>query len=169
MTPNSQRIAVPSLMSCLGLLMPSAVSAQKVKLENVAFHEVLDRLFGTELLDGKARFRFVADGVVLNSDQIARFFVSADESASDFADLMTGQTRGEELRIRSLLADEPFEFKLSGSQITLDGVSLTQAQLDALVEELRGISELHEARIQAIVDGKPLVVKLENAASQDLG
>jgi hypothetical protein len=167
MKPSTTRIALLSLLLCVSLLLPAAVSAQEVKLEDVSFQEVLDRLFGTAatpgLLDGDEKFQFHAEGVVLTSDQLL-FFVPTDANTSDFADLIAAaeQIRGAELKIQGLIDGVPFDLKLSGKQVKLDGITLTQAELDVLVEELQGIEGLHEAKIQAFVDGEEVVVKIEN-------
>ena len=167
MRPSTFGIAVLFLLVCLSLLLPVPVSAQEVKLEDVSFQEVLDRLFGTAstpgLLDGDTRFQLHAEGVILTSDQLS-FFVPTEANTSDFADLIAAaeQIRGSELKIQGLIGDVPFDFKLSGKQIKLDGITLTQAELDALVAELQGIEGLDEAKIQAFVDGEVVVVKIEN-------
>jgi hypothetical protein len=164
------RCAGLSLLICACLLLPTAASAQEVNVEDVSFQEVLDRLFGTEetpgLLDGDTRFQFHARGVVLTSEELETlaFFVPSEENPSDFVDLVEAaeQIRGSELKIQGLIDDTPFDFKLSGKQIKLDGISLTQAELDALVEELQGLPGLHEAKIQAFVDGQETIVKMQN-------
>jgi hypothetical protein len=46
----------------------------------------------------------------------------------------------------------------------LEGLNLTQAQMDSLVGQLKGISGLREAKIESIVDGRLMEVKIENRA-----
>lgn len=66
------------------------------------------------------------------------------------------------MRIEGLLDGTPFEFKLAGKEVKLEGLNLTQAEFTSLVSQLKTIPGLHEAKIESLVDGKERVVKLEN-------
>jgi hypothetical protein len=72
------------------------------------------------------------------------------------AELLRGQ-----IRLDGLIDGEPFHLKLEGRELKIEGLSLTAEQREALVAELRGISGLREAKIEALVDGKRTVTKLE--------
>jgi hypothetical protein len=156
------------MLICSLLAFPGSSSAQDVKLEEVAFQELLDRLFGTPLepglLDGDKAFQLHAKDVTLTSEEALKFFVPTEASEVDFADLISEskQIRGAELKISGLIDGEPFELKVSGKQLKADGLMLTQGELDGLIEELQGISTLHEAKLQVMVDGSLMEVKLQN-------
>jgi hypothetical protein len=160
-------------MACvcmLLLLTANLAAAQEVKLDGVTFQQVLDRLFGTTanpgLLAGKERFELRATDVTLTAAQEQSFFVPTAANNSDFAALVTAaeQIKGSEVKIRGLVDGAPFELKLEGKEVKVEGLSLTQAQLDSLINQLKGISGLREAKIETVVDGKPMVVKIENRA-----
>jgi hypothetical protein len=152
------------------LLTANLASAQEVKLDGVSFQQVLDRLFGTTanpgLLAGKERFELRATDVTLTAAQEQSFFVPTAANNSDFAALVTAaeQIKGSEVKIRGLVDGKPFDIKLEGKELKVEGLNLTQAQLDSLVNQLKGISGLREAKIESVVDGKPMVVKIENRA-----
>ena len=166
------RLSVLLLSVCFLLLLHADLAAaQEVKIENVTFQQVLDRLFGTTgnpgLLEGNKRFELHAEHVTLTGDQARTFFVPTTTNTSDIADLIAAaqQARGE-LKIEGLLDGSPFEFKLAGREIKLEGLDLTRAQLDSLVDQLKGISGLREAKIESMVDGHLVEVKLENRAER---
>lgn len=158
-----------ALILTAGLLLPgSAFAVEDIEVEDVPFQTFIDQLFGTTetpgLLDGDKQFHLHAENITLTSEEAQAFFNPTEGNTSDLADLITaaGSIRGTELKLQGLLDGEPFELKLSGKQIKLDGLVLTQAQLDALIQELQGISGLREAKITALVDGETVVAKLEN-------
>jgi len=166
------RLSALLLSACLLLLLhTNVVAAQEVKLDNVPFQQILDRLFGTTgnpgLIDGNKRFEVHAEDVILTGDQARTFFVPTTANTSDIADLIaaTQRVRGD-LKVEGRLDGSPFEFKLSGRQIKLEGLDLTRAQLDSLVDQLKGISGLREAKIESRMDGRPLEVKIENRADR---
>jgi hypothetical protein len=142
--------------------------ATQIELEGVPFQQVLDQLFGTSettgLLNGEGPFVLRAEDIVLTSEQAQNFFSPTSPSEADFVALITAaeELRGKQIRIEGLVDGEPFEFMLSGRQIKLEGISLTQAELDALVADLQAIPGLHEAKIEATLDGELTVVKLQN-------
>jgi hypothetical protein len=158
---------------CLLLLLNlNLAAAQDVKLDGVPFQQVLDRLFGTTpqpgLLEGNHRFELRAKDVTLTGDQAQNFFVPTAANNADIADLVTAaeHIRGAKVKIEGLLDGAPFELKLAGKEIKLEGLNLTQAQLDSLVEQLKGIQGLREAKIESSVDGKPIQIKIENRAGR---
>src|SRR5262245_33433272 len=148
------------------------VKAQEVKLDGVPFQAILDRLFGTPaspgLLDSNKRFELRAEDVTLTRDQARSFFVPTSANTSDIADFITAaeRLRGVDVKVEGLMDGTPFEFKLDGKEIKLEGLDLTQAQLDSLIEQLKGISGLREAKIESLVDGRPIEVKIENKAGR---
>ena len=157
------------LILAAGLVLPgSTAAAQEIKVEDISFRALMDQLFGTTetpgLLDGTSEFHLHAENITMTAEQADAFFVPTAENTSDLVDLITAAEgiRGAELKLEGLLDGEPFEFKLSGKQIKLEGIVLTDAELDGLVQELQGISGLREAKIEALVDGETVVVKLEN-------
>jgi len=52
--------------------------------------------------------------------------------------------------------------RMEGKQVKADGLVLTQAEFDALIAQLQATSGLHEAKIEATVDGQLKIAKLEN-------
>ena len=158
-----------ALILASGLVLPgSTAAAQEIKVEDVSFQTLIGQLFGTTeapgLLDGTSEFHLHAENITMTTEEADAFFVPTAENTSDLVDLITAAEgiRGAELKLEGLLDGEPFEFKLSGKQIKLEGIVLTDAELDTLIQELQGISGLREAKIEAIVDGEMVVVKLEN-------
>ena len=167
---NKLRFSARLFVGCLLLLLCSNfAAAQEVKLEGVPFQQVLDKLFGTAstpgLLGANQRFELRAEDVTLTRDQEQSFFVPSSANTADIADLVTAaeKVRGR-VKIEGLVDGAPFELKVSGREVKLEGLSLTQAQLDSLVGQLKGISGLREAKIESIVDGRPMEVKIENRA-----
>lgn len=167
---NKLRFSTRLSCGCLLLLMCSRLAvAQEVKLEGVPFQQVLDRLFGTTsnpgLLSANQHFELRAENVTLTRDQEQSFFVPSSANTADIADLVTAaeQVRGT-VKIEGSVDGAPFELKVSGREVKVEGISLTQAQLDSLVSQLKGISGLREAKIESIVDGRQTEVKIENKA-----
>jgi hypothetical protein len=170
---NTMRFCARMACVCTLLLLSVTLAAAQeveVKLDGVSFQQVLDRLFGTTanpgLLAGKERFELRATDVTLTAAQEQNFFVPTAANSSDFANLITAaeQIRGSEVKIRGLVDGKPFDIKLEGKEVKVEGLNLTQAQLDSLVNQLKGISGLREAKIETLVDGKPMVLKIENRA-----
>jgi hypothetical protein len=158
---------------CLLLLLSlSVASAQEVKLDGAPFQQVLDRLFGTTsapgLLAGKQRFELRAEDVTLTADQARSFLVPSSTNNADISDLISAaeQIRGAQVNIEGLVDGSPFELKVAGKEVKLEGLNLTQAQLDSLVEQFKGIQGLREAKIESLVDGKPMEIKIENRAGR---
>ncbi len=148
--------------------------AIKIDLEGVPFQEVLDQLFGTMvvpgLLFGDNPIVLHASDFELTVDEAHNFFIHDPESPSDqdFAALIGAfeELKRGNIRIEGLVDGSPFKFMVAGRQIKLDGLDLTQAELDSLVASLQEIPGLHEAKIDAIVDGEPVSVKIQNKAGQ---
>ena len=170
---NTLRFFVRILCVCVLLLLNlNFAAAQEVKLDGVPFQQVLDRLFGTTtapgLLAGKQRFELRAEDVTLTADQARNFLVPSSTNTADITDLVTAaeQIRGAQVKIEGLLDGSPFELKLAGKEFKLEGLNLTQAQLDSLVDQLKGIQGLREAKIESLVDGKPVEIKIENRAGR---
>jgi hypothetical protein len=167
---NKLRFSARLFCGCLLLLICSNFAiAQEVKLEGVPFQQVLDRLFGTTstpgLLGANQHFELRAEDVTLTRAQAQSFFVPSSANTADIADLVTAaeQVKGT-VKIEGLVDGAPFELKVSGREVKLEGVSFTTAQLDSLIGQLKGISGLREAKIESIVDGRPMEVKIENKA-----
>src|SRR5262245_65129808 len=166
---NTIRFSVRILCVCVVLLLNlNFAAAQEVKLDGASFQQVLDRLFGTTgnpgLLAGKDRFELRAEDVTLTADQARTFLVPTTTSTADIANVVSAaeQIRGAKIKIEGLVDGSPFELKLAGKEVKLKGLNLTQAQLDSLVQQLKGIQGLREAKIESLVDGKPTEVKIEN-------
>jgi hypothetical protein len=144
--------------------------AIKVDLEGVLFQQVLDQLFGTPetagLLSGEQPFVFHAEDIVLTPEEFESFFGSDPASTTSFAALVAGfeEMRGGNVMIEGSVEGSPFEFKIAGRQLKLEGINLTQAELDALVASLQSLPGLHEAKIEATVDGQPVDIHLQNRA-----
>jgi hypothetical protein len=135
-----------------------------VKLKAPSWQTVLDRLFGTPengLLDGKKAFDFQAKDVSLTANQSAAFFSSTSASTENLAALIkAAEAVHGTVRIDGTIDGKGFDLKLAGRELKLDGLTLTTAQRDLLVTELRGISGLHEVKIDALVDGRATMIVL---------
>lgn len=149
----------------------------KIDLEEPSFQEVLEQLFGTMetsgLLEGDNPIVLHASDVTLTLEEAQDFFTPESPSDQDFAalieafeELKGGNIRIEGLLVDPLVVDSPFAFMIAGRQIKLDGLILTPEELDALVASLEELPGLHEAKIDAIVDGEPVSVKLQIKAEQ---
>jgi len=142
----------------------SAKAGTTIDLKSPTWQAVLDRLFGTPdsgLLDGTKPFRFRAEDVTLTATQSADFFTSASSLLS-LTELIKGAEAVHGLvRMEGTIDGKPFELKIAGRELKLEGLTLTAAQRDALAAELRTIPGLHEAKIEALVDGQRTVTKLE--------
>jgi hypothetical protein len=141
---------------------------QDVKLEGSDFQVVLDQLFGSAtsdgLLQGTKRFDLRAENVVLTPQQADMFFVPSSTNPEDISDLIAKAEaiKGTELKISGSIDGAPFDLKLSGKEVKAEGLVLTQAEFDALISQLQATTGLHEAKIEANVDGQLKVAKLEN-------
>lgn len=128
-----------------------------IKLESPEWQSVLDRLFGTPdtgLLDGKATFDFRAEDLQLTSVQWATFF-NSDPAAMNLADMIAAaEALHSKVRLEGTIDGSPFELKLAGRELKIEGITLTAAQRDALLAELKGIEGLREAKIEALIDGR---------------
>ena len=134
-----------------------------VTLEAPDWQAVLDRLFGTPdsgLLDGSKSFSFRAEGLTLTAAQSADFFTSTASPSNVAALVETVQTLHGTIRLEGTIDGQPFEFKVAGRELKLEGLTLTSDQLQALVAELK-TAGLHEMKIEALVDGKETVMKVE--------
>jgi hypothetical protein len=133
-----------------------------ITLKDPSWQAVLDKLFGTPdngLLDGKKAFEFRAEDVKLTTVQAAAFFGSSATSTTDLAALIeAAQSLHGQVRMDGTIDGKPFEFKLAGREIKIEGLTLTAAQREALGAELLGITGLHEAKINALVDGKATMI-----------
>ena len=141
---------------------------QEVKLDGPEFQALLDQLFGTStsngLLQGTTRFDLHAENVVLTSQQADLFFAPSATNSEDISDLIAKAEaiKGTELKISGSIDGKPFDLKLEGKEVKAEGLVLTQAEFDALIAQLKATTGLHEAKIEATVDGQLKVAKLEN-------
>ncbi|HLQ78075.1 MAG TPA: hypothetical protein VK210_12015 [Terriglobia bacterium] len=168
---NSRKLNILWLMIglCALLLIHPAVSvAQEVKLEGASLQEVLDRLFGTPttpgLLQGDKAFELRAQDLVLTGAQADLFFAPSTTNKSDLSDLIAAAEliKGSQLRLEGTVDGTPFDLKLAGKEVKADGLVLTQAEFDALVDQLKTTSGLKEVKIEATVDGRLVELKMEN-------
>jgi hypothetical protein len=135
----------------------------RVTLEAPDWQTVLDQLFGTPdsgLLDGTKPFTFRAEDITLTGAQSADFFTSTASPSNVAALVETAQTLHGTVRLEGTIDGQPFEFKVAGRELKLEGLTLTSDQLTALVAELKAAG-LHEMKIEALVDGKETVIKVE--------
>ena len=163
-------LALPS-SSALAEAKPPADSASAqeesratVNLKSPEWQTVLDQLFGTPdngLLDGTNKFEFRADDLTLTLDQSAAFFTVIDSPMSLTGLIEAAQDLRGNVRLKGTIDGSPFALKLAGSELKLEGLTLTEAQRQALVSELNGISSLKEMKIQALVDGRLTVTKVQ--------
>ena len=134
-----------------------------VHLKGPEWQTVLDRLFGTPdagLIDGTREFQFRAEGVDLTAAQ-ADLFTSTDSPHNLPALIESSEAVRGKIRLEGTIDGRPFELKLAGRELKIEGLTLTGAQREALVSELSGISGLKEMKIEALVDGKMTVTKFQ--------
>ena len=134
-----------------------------VSLKAPEWQTVLDRLFGTPdtgLIDGTRAFQFRAEDITLTSAQ-AELFTSIDSPQNLSTLIDTAETLHSKIRLEGTIDGRPFELKLAGRELKIEGLSLTSAQREALVAQLSGIEGLREMKIEALVDGKMTVTKFE--------
>ena len=144
----------------------------EVKLDAPAFDAVVDQLFGSPdggLLDGTKSFQLHVKNMDLTAVQSADFFSAT--STENLATLVTGtETLHGVVHIKGSIEGEDFDLKISGRQLKLDGISLTAAQLDALVASLKEVDGLKQIKITAIVDGEKTTIRLQgNLLKSDVG
>jgi len=170
---KSRSLAVFALLAGFGTMLisdPAIAQVHDVKLEGADFQVVLDQLFGSTtsdgLLEGTKSFELRADNVVLTPQQADLFFVPSSTNSKDISDLIAKAEaiKGAELKISGSIDGGPFDLKLSGRQVKAEGLILTQAEFDTLILQLQNTPGLHEAKIEANVDGQLKVAKLENIA-----
>jgi hypothetical protein len=172
---KSRFLAVFALLAGFGTILisdPAIAQVQDVKLEGADFEAVLDQLFGSTssdgLLEGTKSFELRAENVVLTPQQADLFFVPSSTNSKDISDLIAKAEaiKGAEVKISGSIDGGPFDLKLSGKQVKAEGLILTQAEFDALILQLQNTPGLHEAKIEANVDGQLKVAKLENIAGR---
>jgi hypothetical protein len=136
----------------------------RVNLKSPDWQTVLDRLFGTPdtgLIDGTRAFQFGAEDLMQTAAQ-ADLFTSIDSPQNLPALIEAAETlHGSMIRLEGTIDGQPFELKLAGRELKIEGLTLTAAQREALVAELSGIEGLHEMKIEALVDGKMTVTKFQ--------
>jgi hypothetical protein len=157
-------------ISAVLLLYPGSIAGQatgqpaEVKLKAVGFQEVLNRLFGTAgmdgLLKGNQPFELRAKDVDLTPQQAEKFLTP---NGMDIAALAAAVQKlpGTEVKIEGLVNGAPFELKVEAGEIKLEGLALTQTQLDSLFDRLQMIQGIREVKIEALVNGQRVEVKLE--------
>jgi hypothetical protein len=135
----------------------------KINLEAPDWQTVLDRLFGTPdtgLLDGTGAFQLRAEDISLTSAQ-AELFTSIDSPQNISTLIEAAIASHSMIRLEGTIDGQPFELKLAGRELKIEGLTLTAAQREALIAELSGIEGLHEMKIQALVDGQMTVTKFQ--------
>jgi len=168
---KSRSLSLFVLLAGFGTMVisgPAHAQVQEVKLEGPDFQVVLDQLFGSTtsdgLLQGTKSFELRAENVILTPQQADMFFVPSSTNTRDISDLIAKAEaiKGTELKISGSIDGGPFDLKLSGKQVKAEGLILTQAEFDTLISQLQITPGLHEAKIEANVDGQLKVAKLEN-------
>jgi hypothetical protein len=158
-------------VSAVLLLYPGSTSGQatghpaELKLKAVPFPDVLNRLFGTTgmpgLLNGNQPFELRAKDVDLTPQQAEKFFTPSN--GMDIAALAAALQNlpGTEVKIEGMVDGAPFELKVEAGEIKLEGLALTQTQLDSLFDRLQMIQGIREVKIEALVNGQRVEVELE--------
>ncbi|HET9130888.1 MAG TPA: hypothetical protein VFO86_08075 [Terriglobia bacterium] len=147
---------------------PQDVKTQDIKLDSPEFQALIDQLFGTTsstgLLQGTQRFDLQVRNLALTSAQADMFFTASTTSTQDISDLIAKAEaiKGSEVNISGSIDGKPFDLRMEGKQVKADGLVLTQAEFDALIAQLQATTGLHEAKIEATVDGQLKIAKLEN-------
>lgn len=137
-----------------------------LELESPDWQTVLDSFFGTleapdtGLLDGNQNFKFRAEDIVLTSTQ-AELFTSPDYGQNLAVLIEAAIALHGNIRLEGTIDGEPFELKLAGRELKIQGLTLTSAQRESLVAELSSVSGLKEMKIQALVDGKTTITKYQ--------
>src|SRR5688572_6602227 len=137
-----------------------------LELESPDWQTVMDSFFGTleapdtGLLDGTRNFKFRAEDIALTSTQ-AELFTSPDYEQNLAALIEAAVALHGNIRLEGTIDGEPFELKLAGRELKIQGLTLTSAQRESLVAELSGVSGLKEMKIQALVDGKTTITKYQ--------
>jgi hypothetical protein len=133
-----------------------------VTLKEPSWQTVIDKLFGAPdngLLDGKKAFEFRAQHLSLTADQSAAFFNSTSTSSQDLKSLIDAAIALHgQVRMDGTIDGRPFDLKLAGRELKLEGITLTAAQRESLMTSLRSISGLREMKINALVDGKETMI-----------
>lgn len=134
-----------------------------VNLKSPDWQTVLNRLFGTPdagLIDGDRAFHFRAEDLTLTAAQ-AELFTSVDSVENLSSLIEAAEALRGNIRLEGTIDGQPFELKLAGHELKIEGLTLTAAQREALVAELSGISGLKEMKIEALVDGQMTVTKFQ--------
>lgn len=166
--------------------------AIEVDLRGVNFTAVTDRLFGTGgLLNQNQPFELKAENVVLTPAQVQSFFFQAVSPGgsgagttvtggfvpADFATFVekVQQLPGTEIKLKGFIEvpgnmgvidRRPFEAKVEKGEVKIEGVPLTQDQLNSLFSRLRGIAGLREVKIESLVNGQLMEAKFEREGSR---
>src|SRR6266496_3214215 len=147
-------------------------SSDEINLQGSTLPQIQDRLFGPGgLLSPSGPREVHVRGVVLTPQQAQTFFLGT--GSRDFTALVTAieQAPGRPVRLQGVVETPaaggtvsrvPFEAKVAGREVKIEGLSLTQAQFDSLVSSLQGVSGLREFKVEAMVDGKRVEAKFEN-------
>jgi hypothetical protein len=143
-----------------------------IKLDAPAFDAVVDQLFGAPdggLLDGTQPFQLHVKNMELTAPQALDFFSAT--STENLSTLVAGtEALHGVVHIQGEIDGEDFDLKISGQQLKLDGITLTEAQLDALVASLKEVDGLKQIKITAIVDGEKTTIRLQgNLLKSDVG
>jgi hypothetical protein len=134
-----------------------------INLKSPDWQVVLDNLFGTPdsgLLDGSGAVHCRAEDLTRTSTQ-AEFFTAIDSPLSLSALIEAAEAVRGNIRLEGTIDGLPFELKLAGRELKIEGLTLTEAQREALVAELSAIPGLKEMKIQALVDGRMTVTKYQ--------
>lgn len=153
------------------LYQPGVVRSQsvpepaEVQLQGAPFADVKAALFGPPgmgLLNGGAAFELQAQDVAVPKG----FFTSAmDFNMMDFVTLVQkvqSLPPGTEVKLQGTVDGVPFQAKVEGGEVKVQGLSLTQAQFNALFNNLKGVNGIREVKVAAVVNGVPMVAKFEN-------
>jgi hypothetical protein len=142
----------------------AAKSNTKVNLDGSSLSTVLDRLFGTPedgLLDGKGSFNLHAENMTMTSAESAAFFAAVDSEQGLAAAIRAAEPLHGVIRLEGAIDGQPFELKFSGRQLKIEGLTLTAAQRDTLIAELRGVEGLKEMKIEATMDGQKTMTRIQ--------
>jgi len=143
----------------------------EIKLDGPTLDVVVNQLFGTPdggLLDGTKSFQLQVKNLELTPEQASNFLSTT--SPDNLTSLVAGtETLHGVVHLQGEIDGHAFELKISGSQLKLDGITLTAAQRDALIASLRDVDGLKEVKINAIVDGEKTTIRLQgNLLKSDL-
>ena len=150
----------------------TSLEAAKIDVEGASFQQILEQLFGTleveGLLSSNKPFVLHGQAITLTPEEAQNFFSPVSPNEMDFASLVAAfeDSKRGNIHLEGLIDSTPFQLAIAGRQLKLEGISMTQEEFNALVAELQDVPGLHQAKIEATVDGELVSVNMQNVPGQ---